>query len=176
MRSTAVGILIVFLSVVFLQPMLETANVLKDKVALGAAILNSCRAASSRALTDEDRRDLDAVTDKAKFAEYFAEAFSDTFNTALEGMPSVSGDTVSMRFSACERWDRIDILLEFQDKASIDSSGMGYDLGYNEAILDISLTTPYVFRTHLLQQVMNALPANIFIITENRRFVVRVIN
>jgi len=176
MRSIALVILIIFLSAAFMQPMLETANVYKEKIALGAAILNSCRAASNRALIDEDMRNMDAVIDRLSFAEYFAEAFGDTFDIVLESPPIITGDTVSMSFNTSERWARIGILLKFQDMAYIDSSGSGYDLGYNEAVLDISLTTPYIFRTKLLRQAMNAIAATDYTITENRRFIVRVIN
>jgi hypothetical protein len=185
MRSFAVMFLIVFLAAVFLQPMIETVNIFKDKIALGAAIQNSCRAASNLALTDdsidlngefEGMRNLDAQIDPNNFAIYFAEAFGETFNIAQDGSSIVSGNTVSMKFSAGGRWDKINIQLEFQDTASIDSSGLGYNVGYNEAILDISLSTPYVFRTNLLQQVMRTLSTSNYILTEKKRFVVRVIN
>ena len=182
MRSTAIGILIVLLSVTFLQPMIETANVFKEKVALGAAILNCCRAAFNYALVDDvfddgigSSRDLDAVIDKEKFVDYFANAFGKTFDITLASQIP-SGDSFSIRFSAGERWNEIEIQLDFEDMALTGSNDWGYDLGYNEAILNVTLETPYVFRTKLLQQAMAALPPTDFNITESRQFVVRVIN
>jgi len=186
MKSTAIGILVVFLSVAFLQPMIETANVFKEKVALGAAILNCCRAACNYALVDDvyldwdrgSRPNLDAVIDKEKFAEYFAEAFGNTFDI---GSPVIIGDVLEIIFPKSERWDEIKIRLSFEDMVDVDLTDfydLGYDLGYNEATLEITLTTPYVFRTKLLQQVMEASPltADEFVLTENKQFFVRVIN
>ena len=179
MRSLAVILLVIFLSAAFMQPMIETANICKDKVALGAAILNSCRAASNLTLEDDKWRDLDAKIDPGEFAKNFAEAFGETFNISQEGSPIVSGDTASLKFSAGGQWDKIAIQLVFQGTANI-ATNVGlfshYDLGYNEAIVDISLTTPYVFRTKLLQQVMRVSPTSSYNITEKRRFIVRVIN
>ncbi|MDR2711600.1 MAG: hypothetical protein LBB91_00615 [Clostridiales bacterium] len=179
MRSTAIGILVVFLSVAFLQPMIETANVFKEKVALGAAIRNCCRAASNYALVDDvyvdwdrgSRPNLDAVIDKEKFAEYFAEAFGNTFEI---GSPDIIGDFDTLIFPESERWDNIRIELDFEDMAGLSSTD--YDLGYNAAILTIELTTPYVFRTKLMQQAMGSLDKYDFTISENRKFMVKVIN
>ena len=182
MRSIAVIILIIYLSAAFMQPMIETANICKEKVVLGAAILNSCRAASKRALSEDELRDLDAKIDPKNFADYFAEAFGDTLSITQDGPSIVSGETVSMSFSTTdERWDKIDIVLEFQNMVDIDSYSSytlfdHYDLGYNAAILDIYLTTPYVFRTYFLKKAIGALTISDYNLTEKRQFVVRVLN
>ncbi|MCL2048459.1 MAG: hypothetical protein FWG87_07000 [Defluviitaleaceae bacterium] len=166
MRSIAVAILVIVLLVAILQPLIETSNVLKEKVTLGAAILNSCRAARSNALNDEDMRDLNAYINETMFKQYFAEAFCETLELDLIS-PIGAGDLVFS--SPSGRWGVITVSLQ------LDSPSDLYFSGREVIKADISLSTPYVFRMSLLRETAGLLPSA-FMITETRGFEVQIIN
>lgn len=91
MRSIAIGFLLVIMLSVLLEPMAELVNVMREKIVLGTAITNACRAAKDRSLQYERLRGLDAEVNPALFKDYFAEAFEDVMNLRLV---SSSGQTM----------------------------------------------------------------------------------
>ncbi|MCL2146651.1 MAG: hypothetical protein FWH52_02475 [Synergistaceae bacterium] len=167
MKGIAIAILIVLLLGVVIQPLIETSNVLKEKVTLGAAILSSCRAARGNALMDERMRDLNANIDEDIFKHYFAEAFSETLGVYLSSPSGLHG---RMEFtSPSGRWDQITVDLTLQSPHEI------YFSGHEVIQAEIYLSTPYVFRTPLLRDAAALLP-NSFEITETRNFEAQIIN
>ena len=175
MRNMAVGILIVVLIAAFIQPLIEIANVLKEKVTLGAAILNSCRAARNSALASgdyysggENMGDLNAFLDEDRFRSFFAEAFSETLGVDIVGM---SANTI--HFAANARWDSIDVRIDLEyDDAS--NFGLAFS-GRGVSRATIQANSPYVFRTGILRSMADASGGG-YRIEEKKVFLVQMIN
>jgi len=172
MKNMVIGIFVLFLAVAFLQPLIEVSNVLKEKVTLGAAILNSCRAARNNALAsvdyddyhDMNMGDLNAFIEEDEFRRFFAEAFSETL-----GVDILDLGAGPIRFRANERWNEItvSVYLGYDDSGGFENRGMG------EATVE--LETPYLFRTSLLQ--MAAASSGLaYSLNETRSFSVQIIN
>ena len=171
MKNMVIGILVALLASAFIQPLIEVSNVLKEKVALGAAILNSCRAARNNALAsvnyyDSDRNmgDLNAYIDIVEFRRFFAEAFSETL-----GVGVIDSTVNPMRFGASARWDEItvDISLDYEDSGDFENRGVSGAV--------VAAETRYLFRTGLLQRAASASGAS-HSIHETRTFSVQIIN
>ena len=175
MKNMALGILIVVFIAAFIQPLIEIANVLKDKVTLGAAILNSCRAARNNALASLDyyngggnMGDLNASIDEDGFRSFFAESFSETL-----GVDIINASTNPMRFGENARWGEISVRI---DLAYNDASDFSFVFsGRGMSRITVRLETPYVFRTGLLQSMAGA-SEGCYNIEETRVFFVQMIN
>ncbi len=83
--------MVILLSVI-IEPLVEIANVMREKIIIGTALTNSCRAAHDRSLAYSKRRDADAETDSENFKYYFSEAFEAAMNVTR--VPTI-GDTLS---------------------------------------------------------------------------------
>lgn len=95
MKNIAIGILLVILLSVIIEPMVETANILREKILLGSALNTSYRAAKDRSFIVSDdsgeiqydsRRELDAIVDENLFIQYFSEAFEDAMDLELSSV------------------------------------------------------------------------------------------
>ena len=176
MKNALIGTFIAILILIFLQPLLETFNVLTQKVELGAAILNSCRAARNNALMDaydgygeQNIGDLDAHIDPDAFTRFFAQAFEQTLNLTTV---SISDDQI--RFESNDgHWNEITIFISWEYD---DTYSFGYDFigrGMSRATLEVE--TPYVLRTNILRAAVGG-AGFVFNITETRTFIVQIIN
>ncbi|CAH1207680.1 hypothetical protein PAECIP111892_02964 [Paenibacillus auburnensis] len=85
-------ILVVIMASIVIQPLVELANLFREKVTLGSAVSNALRAARDRSLEVELLRGLDARVDEERFRDYFADAFEDTLNVSVS---DDSGDEVT---------------------------------------------------------------------------------
>lgn len=83
MKNIAIGLLMVVLLSVLVEPLVEIANVMREKIIFGTALSNACRAAKDRSLNYEKLRDRDAEIDLDSFEDYFTEAFEDAMNTTI---------------------------------------------------------------------------------------------
>lgn len=80
MKNIAIGLaMIVFLSIL-IEPMVEFANVTREKITVGSALSNSFRSARDRSLVYESHRELEAIIDQDRFVDYFSEAFESAMN------------------------------------------------------------------------------------------------
>jgi type IV secretory pathway VirB6-like protein len=149
---------------VFAQPLIETANVFKDKITLSAAISNSSRVARINALKYEELRDLEAdIDEEGAFRRHFAEAFGNTL-----GLICADPLASRMRFSAPGRqWNDIfiDIVFEYRDSDS------GFDRQMAE--VRIALETDYAFATRFVEEVSRG---GSYRISEERVFMMQIIN
>lgn len=82
MRNVAIGLFILVLSSIVIQPLIEIVNIGREKIIVGTAITTSARVAKDRSLEYQFQRELDAVVNEKKFAEYFSEAFEKSLNLA----------------------------------------------------------------------------------------------
>ena len=179
MRNMAIGIFVSFLIIALLQPLIEASNLMKDKVVLGSAILNSCRAARNNALSTVDYYvydgeeliigNLSAFLEEKEFCAFFAEAFCETLGVDLIG-PSEN----PMIFDGNGLWNKItvDIELEF-DKGAYPDTEQFENRGVGKVIVNVE--TPYLFRTSLLKTFVE-ITGGEYTIKETRVFLVQIIN
>ncbi|TCK90647.1 hypothetical protein EDC19_2416 [Natranaerovirga hydrolytica] len=80
MKSIAIGLLTVILAVIIIEPLVEVANVMREKITISSAISNALKAANNRSLEITSLRDRDVTLDESLYVEYFAEAFEDALN------------------------------------------------------------------------------------------------
>ncbi|KAA9005455.1 hypothetical protein F4V43_08280 [Paenibacillus spiritus] len=111
MRNIAIAILVVVMASIVIEPLVEFANVFREKVTVSSAVSNALRAARDRSLEDELMRDLDARVDEDRFKAYFAEAFGDALHLRVSGS---SGDEVTFR-SEKERFHPFTVRFEFDE-------------------------------------------------------------
>ncbi|MGZ9584922.1 hypothetical protein [Paenibacillus marinisediminis] len=77
MRNIALGLLLVILLSIFIEPLVEFLNVYRERIVLGSALSNAARAAKNRSLVYESQRQLDAKVDEDRFVDLFSESFED---------------------------------------------------------------------------------------------------
>jgi len=161
--------------IMIMQPMIEIYSLMTHKVELGAAILNSCRAARNNAVMDYyfegggNAADLEAYIDDVKIMEFFADAFSKTLGVDNPQI-DLSGNTV--RFDGNQRWNWIKVVIEWDD----EEDGNHLD-GRIISRATVELKTPYMFKTGLLKRLIGQDGDNHgYHITELRLFDVQIVN
>lgn len=142
MKNVAIGILVVFLAVVLLQPIAEIANLTKEKVLLGTALTNAARSARDRSLEYEFMRNLDAKVDREKFVGYFTESFEDAMNFTCTNKGQ-SEDT--LRFVSNDgRYNEFIVELDFTEEDDLETEQL-------VSKVEMTATTEYKFKTKYLQ-------------------------
>jgi len=165
MKNMIIGIFTAIMLLIFLQPITEFANILKEKVTLDAAVLNACRAARNNALLATDMRDLNAGIDGELFIAYFSIAFMETLN--LESLYSSGGEH---RFKSLDsRWNPIIVRIDHERNNSDDINGRMV----SKAVIQVETT--YIFRTSLFKMVYDVSGNNLSLI-ETRQFIIQIIN
>ena len=165
MRKTITVILIVILAAAIIQPLIETANVLKESLTLDAAIESSCRAAENNSLIYEELGRQNAGIDKNAFREGFSEAFEDTLSlTRLD-----SRDNLISFTSPSKRWNQIDVKIDIVP-VIIDGQ-----MDPQSSKVTVNIDTPYAFRTALLKAAVGEKTEN-FRIRLERTFIIQVTN
>lgn len=94
MRGFAYTILAIILAAFLIEPMIEVAVVLKEKVTLSAAITNATQVAKMESIKLEEMRELDAVIDTTIFMEVFSTSICEVLD-AQEVLRS--GDSLTLR-------------------------------------------------------------------------------
>ena len=139
MKSVAWGLLITFLSLILIMPIVEMANVMREKILIGAALTNACRAARDLSLQYEDHRNIDAVLDVDEFVQHFARSFEDALGlTAID----VSGTTLEFS-SVSGAFNNITVNLSFNAGTGSDQRAF--------TVVRMTAQTPYKFKTKLMQ-------------------------
>lgn len=144
MRNIAIAILVVIIASVVIQPLVELANLFREKVTVGSAVSNALRAARDRSLEYELLRGLDARVDEERFKDYFADAFEDTLNVS-ESMNS--GDTVTFT-SKDGKFNDFTVVFDFVERTDLNGRVVTH--------VDIEARADYRFKTKALQLVEDA--------------------
>jgi len=152
----------------------EFINVLRERVVLDAALVNSARAANNNAMNIWHMMMLDAVVNEDDFIRFFSESFSDSlglsYNNAAIGNPMVFTSD-SGRFN--------DITVSFAfDFNFVPSGGDVFALAHDDrsvTLVTLEMETPYLFRTFWLRTVNGASNDN-FLLRATRPFIVQVVN
>lgn len=139
MRSIAWGFLAVILLLILIMPLVDLANVMREKIMLGSALTNASRAAENLSLQYDDHRNLDAVLNEIEFVRHFAESLEKALDlTTIHA----SGMTVKFR-SNSGLFNDITVTLDFNTRTGAD----------NRMITEVRMQarTDYKFKTKLLQ-------------------------
>ncbi|UQZ35412.1 hypothetical protein C2I18_18930 [Paenibacillus sp. PK3_47] len=139
MRNIALAILAVVMASIVIQPLVELANLFREKVTVSSAVSNALRAARDRSLEYELLRGLDARVDAEVFKDYFADAFEDTLNLTQSGN---SGDTVT--FSSNDgKFNDFTVSFGFAENTDLN--------GRVVTQVDVEARADYKFKTKALQ-------------------------
>lgn len=165
MRNIAIGILVIVIASILLQPLLELSNVFREKLAVNTALSNAYRAAKDRSLNVEELGNLNALTDETRFKDYFAEAFEDAMNLTLDNK---SGDTLTFK-SNSSQYNGFKVTVDFENK--LDSP-----TGQQVTIIELEAVSEYKFKTKYLKLAEDSNPDVGFQIIGKREFTVSVKN
>ncbi|GGG02805.1 hypothetical protein [Paenibacillus aceti] len=143
MRNVAIGLLILILGSVIVQPLIEIVNLGREKIILSSAIITSARSAKDRSLEYKFQRDLNAVVNEKLFAEYFADAFLKSMNLSLMSLDGVN----EYRFKPQnDKYNDIIVTLDFAEP------GDGISDQY-VTVVKMKAETEYKFKTKAMQLV-----------------------
>ncbi|MEC0130216.1 MULTISPECIES: hypothetical protein [Paenibacillus] len=118
MKNFAVGVLLIILVSIVVEPLVEMGIVFREKVVLSTAISNACRAAKDRSLEYELLRGLDAVINEERFKEYF----SDAFESALNVSEQTDNGNVLTFTSNDDRYNDFTVNLDFSNIENTQTS------------------------------------------------------
>ena len=179
MKWPAVLVLATLLLTVAIQPIGELANILKEKVVLNSALLNSCRAAQNNAINTWYLMNLDAYINEGDFMQLFSDAFSQSLNLTHNYDRNT---TIDNRVTFTSNDGRFNpIIMEFDLRNTTFDELGDEDLSitgvHNRPVTLVTVTmeTPYLFRTYWLRQANGALNDD-YLITDARRFLIQIIN
>lgn len=158
MRSIAFGLVMVVLLSFLVVPLVEVACLMREKVIVSTAVSNSCRSAKDTSLREEAMQDLDAVVDKKRFMEYYADTFCKILNLDVAAM-DVAGGVINFT-SKDGRYN--DFLVIVQTADSIDLSEQTVSRA------DIRVESVYKFKTKYLQLAERAYPDLSYKLTAKR--------
>jgi len=145
----------------------EFANILKEKLVLNAALVNSCRAAHNNSLDIWYMMNLDAHVGEDDFIQLFSDEFAKSLDLTHNFDKSANTDNRVVFVSNAGRFNAITVSFEYSDAA--DSHGRPVTR------VTVNLRTPYMFRTYWLSLV-NGVSNDDYLLTDNREFIVQIIN
>ena len=181
MKWPAVLVLMAILLSAAIQPLGELANILKEKVVLNAALVNSCRAAQNNAVNIWYLMNLDAFVNPDDYMELFSDAFSESLGLAHDFDRRTNGDNRVITFTSAERFADITVEFEFEN-FGYDDDSLSYEIigvsGFHDrrvTLVTVSMETPYHFRTFWLREA-NGITSDDYLLTDTRKFLVSVIN
>ncbi|MEK5479440.1 hypothetical protein NYE70_21325 [Paenibacillus sp. FSL R5-0407] len=142
MRNIAIGILVVILVSVLLQPLGEFMSITKEKISIGTALTNAARAAKDRSLEYQFQRDLDATVNEKRFAQYFAGAFEDALNLTWTNKDE---NSYFLEFkSNDDKYNDFSISLEFEEEED-------WETEQKVTTVKMKAETEYKFKSKYLQ-------------------------
>ncbi|MFB9324445.1 hypothetical protein ACFFSY_00630 [Paenibacillus aurantiacus] len=165
MRNMAIGILLVILASILIEPLAELANVFRERLTVSTAVNNAVRAAKDRSLEYELLRGLDAKIDESRFKAYFEIAFEDAMNMTRTGS---DGDAMIFR-SDDGKYNDFRVALAFDAKEDLAS-------GQTVTEVDVTVESDYKFKTKYLKLAEDANKDAGFKLIAERSFVVSVKN
>ncbi|WMT42040.1 hypothetical protein RE628_06280 [Paenibacillus sp. D2_2] len=141
------GILLIILLSIILEPMREMLNLTVEKIKLGTAITNAARSAKDRSLEYDSQKNLDAQVDQEKFAGYFADAFEDALNLTCTNKKESYG---YLKFKSNDgKYNDFIVTLEYKEKEDL----------YTEQVVtkvEMKAESEYKFKTKYLKMAEDA--------------------
>lgn len=142
MRNLAIGVLLVILASIFIEPLVELLNLGRENIVIGTAISNSARSAKDRSLAYEAQRNLDAQVNEKKFVEYFSDALEDALNLTLKD--SEYGERRLVFTSNDGKYNDITVDLDFEEKENPETEQI-------VTTVTMEAKTNYQFKTKYLK-------------------------
>jgi hypothetical protein len=139
-KNIAVGVLLIILVSIVVEPLVEMSIVFREKVVLSTAISNACRAAKDRSLEYELLRGLDAVINEERFKEYF----SDAFESALNVSEQTDDGNVLTFTSNDDRYNDFTVSLDFSNMENAQTS-------QRVSEVNVKAQATYKFKTRYLK-------------------------
>jgi len=140
LKNIAIGLLMVVLLSILVEPLIEIANIMREKIIIGSALTNSCRAAEERCIDFGKQRDMDVEIDADLFKDYFSEAFESAMNVIRT---PASGTT--MTFTSDDgKYNTFTVTLNISN--TVDAFN-----GKRITEVDVKLKTRYKFKTKYLK-------------------------
>jgi len=179
MKWPAVLILVALLLTVAIQQLGEVANILKEKVVLNAALMNSCRAAHKNSLNIWYMMNLEAYVNENDFIQLFSDTFSESLNLTHHFDKNTNTTNQVVFTSKNSRFN--DITVEFEFENTTYNELEYYDLGVTDyhdrpvTVVTLKMQTPYLFRSYWLGWA-NDVSKEHYLLTYNRKFLVQIIN
>ncbi|MEC0329559.1 hypothetical protein P4H42_07980 [Paenibacillus macerans] len=141
MKNIAIGVLVVILASILLEPLVELLNLGRENIILGTALSNSARSARDRSLEYEFQRNLDAKVNEDKFAEYFSDAFEAAMNVTRKN-PGASNTELEFR-SNDGKYNDFTVKLDFDEKTDPEREQVVTKVTL-EAVSDYKFKTKYL--------------------------------
>lgn len=161
----AIGILLVILASILIEPLAELVNVFRERLVVSTAVNNAVRAAKDRSLEYELLRGLDAEIDESRFKAYFETAFEDAMH-----MTRTDSDAGAMVFTSDDgKYNDFRVALAFDVKEDLGS-------GQRVTEVDVKVESDYKFKTKYLKLAEDANKDTGFQLIAQRSFVVSVKN
>jgi hypothetical protein len=149
---------------IIVEPLVEIANVCREKIVMGTALANACRAAKNRSLNYYYIRDLDAQIDEGRFITYFIDAFG----SAMDASCSDTGKVLAF-VPNNDKINTIIVTLDFRD--SIDP-----ETKQQISFVTVKAEEKYKFKTKYLKMASNANTTSDFMIIGERQLALSVKN
>jgi len=139
-KNIAIGILLIILVSIVVEPLVEMGVVFREKVVLSTAISNACRAAKDRSLEYELLRGLDAKINEERFKEYFSDAFESALNVSEQ-----TDDGNTLTFTSNDgRYNDFTVSLDFSNEENNQT-------GQWVSEVDVKAQATYKFKTRYLK-------------------------
>lgn len=142
MKNVAIGVLVVVLATVLLQPIGEFMNLTREKISIGTALTNAARSAKDRSLEYDFQINLDAQVNEERFYRFFGESFEDALDLTWtnKGM-----DSRLLKFTSDDgRYGEFTVELEVEEKVDDSTEQI-------ISIVHMTAETNYKFKTKYLQ-------------------------
>lgn len=165
MRGFAVGILVVIMVSILLEPLVEFAIVLSERVKFDSALSNSVQLAKNESLISDQIRDLGAEMNMDVFYDVFAETYSESLDVPYP--------------------TRVDNVLTFPSGTKFDTITVTVDVvvdvepftGRTITNLDVEAVTDYRFKTTYLKLAESEATEDMtYQLVGQRSFIVSVVN
>jgi hypothetical protein len=161
MKGMAQCILALLLLMIFFEPILEGANVMREKVILQSALNTAFRVARDESMRDLAQRNLDAEILPDVFRQKFADAFQTVTHSTWRG----GAGTLVFAPESPALQNEISVALNFDQETDPD--------GRLVTQVEARLTTKYKFKTGFLKRIEATTE---YFLVEHRAWPVRVIN
>ncbi|WP_223068042.1 hypothetical protein [Paenibacillus caui] len=167
MKNVAIGILVIILASILIEPLVELLNLGRENIVLGTAITNSARSAKDRSLEYDAQRNLNAQVDEETFADYFSEAFEEAMNVTRTN--SGESDT-SLEFRSNDgKYNDITVTLDFQEEENRDTEQI-------VSTVTMEAESNYKFKTKYMKLAEDAGEDVDYMLTERRVLVLSIKN
>jgi len=185
MKDIAVGILVVIVLAIFIQPIVEISNSGREKIIIDAAVLNSCRSAKNNALTFRLMQELEAVVNRDAFASEFNRAFAPTLELTLVSptpgpdgsLPGLLPNPVVLEYQCnAGNFNNITVTLDFENTNEVANVSGNYRYLHEVTNVTITYTTDYMFRSGLLQFLNDIPVGNGYALARTQTINVKMIN